>query len=55
MSLSIDKIAGSEETHSGSLVRGGIAFLGGLILCGAAILAQAALLHAVSGSSKKTN
>jgi hypothetical protein len=43
-----EKLAGG-ESHSDSLVRGGIGFFGGLLLCGAALLAQAALLHAVSG------
>ncbi len=55
MSTTIGKIAGSEETHAGSLVRGSIGFLGGLLLCGAALVAQAALLQTIAGSNKKAN
>jgi hypothetical protein len=51
----IAKMAGSGESHSGSLVRGSIGFFGGLLLCGAALLAQAALLQAIGNSNKKTN
>ncbi len=43
----------TQESHSESLVRGGIGFFGGLLLCGAALLAQAALLQAIASSNKK--
>jgi hypothetical protein len=55
MTEPIAKLAGSEESHTDSLVRGGIGFLGGLLLCGAALIAQAALLQSIAGSSKKAN
>jgi len=44
-----EKLLGSGESHSQSLVRGGVGFLGGMLLCGAALAAQAALLYAIAG------